>query len=63
LRLQSHISFKSCGIAIAEAPLLSCGIAILDSKKSCVCPPLRTNKNYLGRDMYVELPGHCDQSL
>jgi hypothetical protein len=32
--------FKSCGIAIVEVPPSSCGIAIADSKKSCVCPPL-----------------------
>jgi hypothetical protein len=40
LRLRSNISFKSCGIAIAEALPSSCGIAIADSKKSCACPPL-----------------------
>jgi hypothetical protein len=33
LRLRSNISFKSCGIAIAEVFLSSCGIAIADSKK------------------------------
>jgi hypothetical protein len=33
-------SFKSCGIAIAEALPASCRIAIVDSKKSCACPPL-----------------------
>jgi hypothetical protein len=39
-RLQSNISLKSSGIAIAEVPPSSCGIAIADSKKSCACPPL-----------------------
>jgi hypothetical protein len=32
--------FKSCGIVIAEVLPSSCGIAIANSKKSCVCPPL-----------------------
>ncbi len=40
LRLRSNISFKSCGIAIAEVLPSSCGIAIADSKNSCACPPL-----------------------
>jgi hypothetical protein len=33
LRLRSSISFKSCGIAIAEMLPSSCGIAIASSKK------------------------------
>ncbi len=36
---EQHFS-KSCGIAIAELLPSSCGIALADSKKSCVCPPL-----------------------
>ncbi len=40
LRLRSNISFKSCGIAIAEVRPSNCGIAIADSKKSCACPPV-----------------------
>jgi hypothetical protein len=40
LRLQSNISLKSCGIAIAEVLPSSWGIAIADLKKSCTCPPL-----------------------
>jgi hypothetical protein len=47
LQLRSSISLKSCGIAIAEVLSSSCRIAIVDSKKSCACPPLgidRENK-------------------
>jgi hypothetical protein len=40
LQLQSNISSKRYGIAIAEVLPSSCGIAIADSKKSCPCPPL-----------------------
>jgi hypothetical protein len=43
LRLQSNMSLKSCGIAIAEELPSSCGIVIADSKKSCACPPLGKN--------------------
>ncbi len=32
---------KSCGIAIAEVLPSSCGIATVDSKKSCAYPPLK----------------------
>jgi hypothetical protein len=35
-----QLSFKSCGIVIAEVLPSSCGIAIADSKNSCACPPL-----------------------
>jgi hypothetical protein len=44
--LQSNLSLKSCGIAIAEVLPSSCGIAIADSKKSCECPPLE--KGHIG---------------
>jgi hypothetical protein len=33
-------SFKSCGVAIVKVLPSSGGIAIADSKKNCVCPPL-----------------------
>jgi hypothetical protein len=34
-----------CGIVIAEVLPSSCGIAIVDSKKSCAFPPLFNSKN------------------
>jgi hypothetical protein len=40
LLLRSIFPLKSCGIAIAEVLPSSCGIAIVDSKKSCACPAL-----------------------
>jgi hypothetical protein len=39
LQLQSNISFKSCGIAIAEVLPSSCRLAIADSKTSCTRMP------------------------
>jgi hypothetical protein len=39
-RLQSNISLKSYGIAIAEVLPSSCRIVLADSKKSCACPAL-----------------------
>jgi hypothetical protein len=36
--LQSNISLKSCGIAIAEVFPLSCRIAVADSKKKLRVP-------------------------
>jgi hypothetical protein len=65
LRLRSNISFKSCGIAIAELFPSSCGNAVADSKKSCACPPLLVYESksslmtYLLRGKTENYGHHC----
>jgi hypothetical protein len=44
VEVAENISLKSCRIAIAEVLPSSSGIAIADSKKSCVCPHVQTGK-------------------
>jgi hypothetical protein len=64
LRVVEQLSFKSCGISIAEVLTSSCGIAIADSKKSCACPPLTVNavdykEEQIRKDLHYPRPTSC----
>ncbi len=44
---KQHFLFLSCGYVVAEILPSDCGMAIMDIKKSCTCPPLHFTNYWL----------------